>query len=184
MKSCGFSMSGKNNSFTNNILGKNYCSNEPQDIVHLKKNIVNKIILPIISKKWKKIEENMFSFEKMNTQIDMYSKYYNKDDLLIYKDILKALELLVVEHKQLDELEKSVYGSTNDISTMIYKTTMIRLKPEYEIYDAIFGKPHKNKNETYNSDKIEEILKCLKIEDVDFDKIKEIVTTNSVQINK
>lgn len=182
MKSCGFSISGKNNSCGNNISGKhNYYSKEPQDITHLKKNIINKIILPIISKKWKKIEENMFSFEKMNRQIDMYSKYYNKDDLLIYKDILKALELFVIEHKQLDELEKTMYGSENDISTMIYKTTMIRLKPEYEIYDAIFGKPKKNKNHEYDLNKIQEIQECLQIEDVDFDQIKEIITaTNKI----
>lgn len=169
----GFSMSGKNNSYSNNMSGKHNYSSEPEDVVQLKKNIINKIILPITSKKWKKIEENMFSFDKMNRQIDVYSKYYKKDDLLIYKDVLKALELLIIEHKQLDELEKSVYSSGNDISTMIYKTTMIRLKPEYEIYDAIFGKPDKNKNESYDSSKIEEIQESLKIEDVDFDQIKE-----------
>lgn len=169
----GFSMSGKNNSYSNNMSGKHNYSNEPQDVVQLKKNIINKIILPITSKKWKKIEENMFSFDKMNRQIDVYSKYYKKDDLVIYKDVLKALELLIIEHKQLNEFEKSVYGSGNDISTMIYKTTMIRLKPEYEIYDAIFGKPDKNKNEIYDLSTIEEIQECLKIEDVDFDQIKE-----------
>ena len=128
----GFSMSGKN-SYSNNMSGKHNYSSESQDVVQLKKNIINKIILPITSKKWKKIEENMFSFDKMNRQIDVYSKYYKKDDLLIYKDVLKALELLIIEHKQLNEFEKSVYSSGNDISTMIYKTTMIRLKPEYEI---------------------------------------------------
>ena len=38
---------------------------------------------------------------------------------------------------------------------MIYKTTKIKLLPEYEVYDSIFGKPKREKGESYNSELIE-----------------------------
>jgi hypothetical protein len=168
------SISGKNVSNIN-IMGKNQNKNDlPEEIRILKKNIINKILLPIASKQWKKIEENMFSFEKIAKQIDKHS--HEEEDLLVYKDILKALEQVVYEHKQLEELEKTMYGSASDISTLIYKTTMIRLKPEYEIYDAIFKKPSKSKGEKYNEEIIQDIERSLEIENIDFDRIKEIIT--------
>ena len=173
------SISGKNVSNIN-IMGKNHNKNDlPEEIRILKRNIINKILLPIASKQWKKIEENMFSFEKINKQIDKHS---HEEDLLVYKDVLKALEQVVYEHKQLEELERTMYGTASDISTLIYKTTMIRLKPEYEIYDAIFKKPSKSKGEKYSDVVIKDIEKCLEIENIDFDGIKEIITRKYINI--
>jgi hypothetical protein len=97
------------------------------------------------------------------------------EDVVIYKDILKAVEVMVSEHKQLDELEKTIYGSANDVSTMVFKTAMIRLKPEYEIYDMIFGRPNRNKLEQYDEKIIYKIIELLKTNDITFDKIKEAV---------
>jgi len=174
------SISGKNVSNIN-IMGKNHNKHDlSEEIKNLKKNIINKILLPIASKQWKKIEENMFSFEKINKQIDKHS--HEEDDLLVYKDVLKALEQVVYEHKQLEELERTMYGTASDISTLIYKTTMIRLKPEYEIYDAIFKKPSKSKGEKYSDAVIKDIEKCLEIENIDFDGIKEIITRKYIKI--
>ena len=79
------------------------------------------------------------------------------------------------EHKQLDELEKTMYSSTSDVSTMVYKTAMIRLKPEYEIYDMIFGRPDRKKQEQYNEETIQRIEGLLNVYDITFDKIKEII---------
>ncbi len=169
-------ITGKRYNNSNNISGKTYHEKQiPEDIKNLKKTLINRIILPINSKQWKKINENMFSFEKINKQIDKYHKYYKNDDLLMYKEITKAIESVALEHQQLEELEKKIYGNTNDISTIIYKTTQIRLKPEYEVYDSIFGKPNKNENETYNLSIIKDISDCLAVDNIDFDEIKRII---------
>jgi len=57
----------------------------------------------------------------------------------------------------------------------MYKTTMIRLKPEYEIYDNIIGKPKREKNESYNELIIKDIQLLLKNENITFNKIKDII---------
>jgi len=52
---------------------------------------------------------------------------------------------------------------------------MIRLKPEYELYDLIVGKPDRRKNEKYDEDTIHCIQSLLKIENINFQRIKENV---------
>ena len=83
---------------------------------------------------------------------------------------------------QLEELEKSVYGASKDLSTMIYKTALVKLKPEYEIYDIIFGRPLRSKNEEYKQSIIGEIQKLLTSHDITFEKIR-IYLTNKYNLN-
>ena len=85
--------------------------------------------------------------------------------------MLNLLEKVVSEHRQLEEIEKKMYGSEEVIS-FVYKTTAIRMKPEYEIYDAIFGKPQREKNEKYREEVLQEIQRMLLKENITFAKIK------------
>ena len=67
--------------------------------------------------------------------------------------------------------------STMNLSTMIYKTsTLLKLKPEYEIYDLILGKPDKKLKQKYNDEIITCIEKLLCIDNINFNKIKNTVT--------
>ena len=59
---------------------------------------------------------------------------------------------------------------------MIYKTAMVKLKPEYEIYDILFGRPLRSKNEEYKQYIIDEIQQLLTVHDVTFDKIRFFLT--------
>jgi hypothetical protein len=52
---------------------------------------------------------------------------------------------------------------------------MIKLKPEYEIYDSILGKPQKINKETYNEIIINEIQKLMIMENTTYDKIKDYI---------
>ena len=66
------SLIGKNVTNCNNLLGKNDCSkNVPLEIRSLKIQIITNIILPLISKKWDQLYENMFFLEKMKQKLDI-----------------------------------------------------------------------------------------------------------------
>ena len=54
------------------------------------------------------------------------------------------------------------------------------MKPEYEIYNLIFGKPDKKNQETYNMSYINEIQQMLNEDDVTFEKIKNKITINNI----
>jgi len=161
---------------SNNLLGKTDNSHKgiPLEIKNLKIKIMNNIVLPLISKQWKQLHENMFFLENIKAKIDNYYKLYKTEDLLVYKDIVTAFELIFNEHRQLEDLEKQVYsGKMGDFTSIIYKTTTIKLKPEYELYDTIFGKPRRDKNQTYNDSAIIFIRRALTQENITFKKIKE-----------
>jgi hypothetical protein len=175
-------LSGKNNVICNNLLGKNDCiKGIPLEIKNLKIQIITNIILPLISKQWEQLYENMFFLENMKLKLDRYYQLYKMEDLLLYKDIVRAFENVFNEHTQLTDLEKKIYSSKADeFTSIIYKTTTIRLKPEYELYDAIFGKPKRDKNQMYNEEAIHLIKFLLNQENITFKKIKEQVLTQIV----
>ena len=170
-------LSGKNVATCNNLLGKNdSIKSIPIEIKTLKIQIISNIILPLISKQWGQLYENMFFLENMKLKLDRYYQMYRMEDLLLYKDIIRAFENVFNEHTQLADLEKKIYSSKGDeFTSIVYKTTMIRLKPEYELYDAIFGKPKREKNQMYNEDAIQLIQRLLNQNNITFKKIKEQV---------
>jgi hypothetical protein len=167
-------LSGKSQIQLNNLLGKNN-TNSLSNVKNFKLLLLETIILPLVRKQWKTLEENLYCIDNMKKKIDYYYYYYKLEDFLIYKEIIGAFENIILEHKQLEDLEKKIYGSSKDISTIIYKTTMIRLKPEYEIYNVLFGKPDRANNESYNDIIIKDIEHLLSFENVDFKTIQNII---------
>ena len=177
------SLTGKNQHNLNNISGKSFSQKDlPYEVNRSKIYIMNHIIFPLVSRQWKKLQENLYCLDNIKKKIDTFYHYYKNDDLFIYREIINALEVILSEHMQLEELEKSVYGTSKDLSTMIYKTALIKLKPEYEIYDIIFGRPLRSKSEEYKHFIIEEIQKLLMVHDITFDKIR-IYLTNKYNLN-
>ena len=177
------SLTGKNQHNLNNISGKSFSHKDlPYEVNRSKIYIMNHIIFPLVSRQWKKLQENLYCLDNIKKKIDTFYHYYKNDDLFIYREIINALEVILSEHMQLEELEKSVYGTSKDLSTMIYKTALIKLKPEYEIYDIIFGRPLRSKSEEYKHFIIEEIQKLLMVHDITFDKIR-IYLTNKYNLN-
>jgi hypothetical protein len=172
------SLMGKNVLNCNNLFGKNDFSQKgvPLEIRNLKIQIITNIILPLISKQWGQLYENMFFLENMKLKLDRYYQLYKMEDLLLYKDIIRAFENVLTEHTQLTDLEKKIHTNKGDeFTSIVYKTTMIRLKPEYELYDAIFGKPKRDKNQVYNDETVQLIRHLLNQEKITFKKIKEQV---------
>ena len=49
------------------------------------------------------------------------------------------MERVYNEHEELEHLEKLVYNDGGEGTRMLYKTTMIRIAAEYEMYHTIFG---------------------------------------------
>ena len=52
---------------------------------------------------------------------------------------------------------------------------MIKLKPEYELYDNILGKPLKINKQKYNDDIINDLQKWMIMDNITYEKIKELI---------
>ena len=164
------SLTGKIEINIHNLKGKYTNKNKmPIMIIKLKTQILDHLMLPLIRNNWNYINNNFFMINSLKQKIDSFYLKYKMDDLLLYKDILEMVEIVINEHNQLFDLEKEKY-STNNSNSLIYKTKIIKLKAEYEIYNLIYGKP--NKNDIYDNNKLENIKKLLQIENITFDNIK------------
>ena len=178
-------LSGKNIINENNLKGKsNYnIQNIPLEIKNLKIAIMNKYIIPLFSKQWKTLYENLFFIYKYKNKVDNLYNLYKLEELKVYKDMLKLFEIMVEEHKILDDTERRLYNTTTSkeqFVSMIYKTTKIRLLPEYEVYDSIFGKPKREKGESYKLDLISKIKGLLAKDDITYAAIKDIILLEKV----
>ena len=173
----GLSMTGKNITQLLTLKGYNSLSNEmPLEIKNIKITIMNLIIIPFLAKQWKKLEENICFIDNLTKKINLYLSLYDSNEyLLLYKDLLIAFEIAVLQHIEITNLEK--YFKNEDektVSTIVFKTTLIRLRPEYEIYNLIVGKPIYG--EKYNIHILNDILKLLDLNDINFENIKKYLT--------
>ena len=72
-----FSLSGKNAISLHNLSGKNTSlSSIPLEIKKLKLRIINTFILPLLSKQWKKIQDNLFLLDKLKEKLYFYYESY------------------------------------------------------------------------------------------------------------
>lgn len=135
----------------------------------IKTQIVDYLILPILNEDWVTLNNNSFQINLLKNKINKSSSR----DKIMYTNILDMIQIILDEHNQLSDLEKKTYTSDKEISSIVYKTKMIRLKAEYEIYNFIFGMP--SETEVYDNLKLDTIRKLLLTENITFEKIKSTV---------
>lgn len=145
----------------------------PTYINNIQINIMNNIILPMVNSQWQTLQQNLFLIETLKPKLTLYYSIYKLPELLVYQHILSICSNLMNEHLQLTDLEKQHYGSTlNNVTNIVYKTTMINLKPEYSLYNMILGPPKFASGEGYNPAIIAEIQSMLLVQNVDYSLIK------------
>jgi hypothetical protein len=170
-----------------NLMGKysyNYTHTPSNNkLKKLKERILNNYLIPLVSKQWNILKENIFFIDEIQHKIKYHIDIYKQDepDLIPYSEMLKVFKILIEKQKLLEDYDEKHNGKreSNEIMKMVFKTSMIRLLPEYEIYDSIFGKPKRELNEKYDHDIIEQIKVLLKDDDITYKKIKDYVTHNS-----
>ncbi len=173
------SLSGRAKSIT--LGGKGYDYKIPAvvvpiDVKEIELLIMNTIILPLVSSQWKTLQENLFLVDLLKGRLDYYYSLYKLPELLVYKDILIIFNNVLNEHMHLINMEKKMYGSCkNNLINVVYKTSMIRLKPEYSLYNLIVGPPMFSKKQTYNEFIINDILHLLTLNNITFQIIKDFI---------
>lgn len=148
---------------------------EPFYVTDIKKQIINKFLIPISNNDLDIILEYdyMISFLK-DRLIKIMLIYKSSYQLDIYKKILDSINYAVVYHRII-LMKTNKQLKNTDFSKLQRSLGIINIKAEYIIYDEIFGPPNKINGENYNPDTINEIRKLLNRFDINFDKIKEIV---------
>lgn len=171
MRACSFSLSGKSNQNCNNLTGKSHSNNYiPVDVQKIKQQIMSIVLFPIISQQWTQVTENKFIISILKKKIKTLYDKYLLPELIFYKDVIMLAESVISEHNDVVDMEKKLYGKRNDVGTVVFRTKMIKMRPEYEVYNLIVGKPEKG--ETYIDDTLNYIQQLIGQENITFDKIK------------
>jgi hypothetical protein len=175
-KNIGLSMSGARNQTYFNICGYNSTDslsiNIPNEVKKLKIQILNYYIIPFTSKNWKSLEENLVFFDVVIKKLTSFNTRYPNLNLKIYADLLYSFQTAVFLNMENTNLEEKLYKSDSNMSTILFKTVMLRIKPEYEIYNLIFGKPNFKCEESYNTNILNDILTLLNTDNITFTQIK------------
>lgn len=169
-----------------NLTGKysfNYNYNNSSSnikIQRLKERVLNNYLVPLVSKQWNTLKENIYFIDEIQNKIQYNINTFKHDgqELIPYKEMLKVFKVLIEKQKLIEDYDKINNGNRdpNEIMTMVFKTSMIKLLPEYEIYDSIFGKPKRELNEKYDDEIVEKIKDLLKEDDITYTKIKTYLT--------
>lgn len=148
-------------------------------LTHLRTHIVANYILPLYSEQWDVLNTNKFLIDENIRQLERYYNMYKTDDLLSFVELLKILKIVIDKHSLLFEYESKLQSSSidkNSVVNMVYKTTKIRLMPEYDIYHSIVGKPDIKQNESYNDAILQDIRRLMVQERITFEKIRSYIT--------
>lgn len=165
-------LSGSNQIHPLNLTGKPFSTGNNSMSVDIqferwKTKLMNRLVIPILQKNWVEIYENIFIVSIFKKEIEQYK---NRKDIDFYRNILTFVERVYNDHEELDHLEKMVYNDGGEGTRMLYKTTMIRIAAEYEIYHSIFGKPE---SQEYDQDILGRIRSYMSMENITY---KEIVS--------
>lgn len=153
----------------------------PKPVLDIQETIMDNIVLPLVNSQWNTVQENLFLVDILKARIDSYINYYNMPSLILYKDILIIYGKVLNEHIQLSKLERIVYPADEDnICRFVYKTSMIKLKPEYDLYNLIIGPPNLAKNERHDPLIINNIQQLMNQTNINFQTIKTILLKNWV----
>jgi len=151
------------------LSGKNTQPILPAFIQEIEINIMNSIIIPMVNSHWTTIKQNLFLIDLLKPRLALYYSIYKLPELLVYQNVLSICSNVLNEHIQLSDLEKTQYGaSANNLTNIIYKTTMINLKPEYSLYNMILGTPKFAMGERYNPEVLVEITQLLMSPNVNY----------------
>lgn len=136
------SLKGKNEINKLNLKGESYhlgktYSKINKEYERWKNRMFNRLILPILENNWKEIYDNIFLINVLKEQLNNFK---DCNDIEFYRNILIFVERVYNEHEELTHLEKLIYHDDKGTS-MLYKTSMIRIAAEYQIYNNVFGKP-------------------------------------------
>jgi hypothetical protein len=155
------------------LTGKNAQAIIPTYVVDIQINIMNNIIIPLLTSQWNVLKRNLFLIDTLKPRLALYYSIYKLPELIMYQNILTICSNVFNEHLQLVDLEKRFYGSTvNNITNIVYKTAMVTLKPEYGLYNMILGVPDFVAGGSYNPSILAEIRLLSVAPNVSYDIIK------------
>lgn len=149
----------------------------PDDILRIKEIVLENFIFPIERNQWDLLDHSIHMSSKIKDKLKHYYNLYKIPDLNLYLHIIILLEK-VIDNRKIDfDNISNKNKKSEEIMKMMFQTSAIKLRPEYEIYNSIIGKPDFLLKQTYKTNIINDIKTLFYNKNVSYFKIKEIIQT-------
>lgn len=139
-------------------------------ITLLKQHIFKYFLLPLYSEQWETLYNSHIFIDQTISRLQVYYKMYKTDDLWGFIELLRILKIAMDQHQASDQTPVAL--DKNNIVQMVYRTTKIRLMPEYELYHMLVGKPNLPNHECYQEDILQDIRQFMVRDRVQFEQIQ------------
>ena len=153
--SCGISLSGINYSAQGggNLTTFDKYSGE---YMKIKVFIQENFMTPLIRKDMDIIKLNSFNFDYLLKKLNNYALMFK--DTGIFINLIESIKAAIEITDENEKLYQIVYGNSKD-TTLLFRTTAVEFKPEYQIFIQLYGEP--TSFEEFDGDKLSEIKNIL-----------------------
>ena len=109
-----------------------------------KQYIIVNFLNPIMKRNYDSIKKNYYNFDYITQRLIMFKNNRNKHDVEFIIKVIDILRYSTNTQQSLNLAKEKLYGQDNK-NMLLVETTRIVLKSHYEIYNILFGQPHKTK---------------------------------------
>ena len=111
---------------------------------------------PLIRKDMDIIKLNSFNFDYLLKKLNNYALMFK--DTGIFINLIESIKAAIEITDENEKLYQIVYGNSKD-TTLLFRTTAVEFKPEYQIFIQLYGEP--TSFEEFDGDKLSEIKNIL-----------------------
>lgn len=153
--SCGISLSGINYSAIGSGARTTF-DKYSDEYMKIKVFIQENFMTPLIRKDMDIIKLNSFNFDYLLKKLNNYALMFK--DTGIFINLIESIKAAIEITDENEKLYQIVYGNSKD-TTLLFRTTAVEFKPEYQIFIQLYGEP--SSFEEFDNDKLSEIRNIL-----------------------
>jgi hypothetical protein len=154
--SCGISLSGINYGAGSGGGTLNTFDKYSDEYMKIKIFIQENFMTPLIRKDMDFIKLNAFNFDYLLKKLNNYALMFK--DTGIFINLIESIKAAIEITDENEKLYQIVYGNSKD-TTLLFRTTAVEFKPEYQIFIQLYGEP--TSFEEFDNDKLSEIKNIL-----------------------
>jgi hypothetical protein len=132
-------------------------SAEELQLKKLKKYLIDNFIEPLIMRKVENVNFNTYNFGYILTRLNRL-KHLDPEEIAVYEKIVIFVQETLGTYNSHERMVSKLYKNAG-VAQFINTLPFITLKPHYEVYNSLYGRPEKFKYDKKILKEIEAILK-------------------------
>ena len=134
-----------------------------KDFIDFKMYIITNFLNPIMDRRFSQVNNNYYNYDYIIERLNGFKNNRTKNDIEFIIKVVNILRYSTNVQISFDEAKKKIYGADKE-NRILVETSRIVLQAHYEIYNLLFGRPHKTnpshmKYEIHIINDIKELLK-------------------------